>query len=35
MIYHDQRVTVGDKNKISKTNIASKFSEGIKKVTKS
>ncbi len=35
MIYNDQSVTVGDKNKIKGSNIASKISEGIKKVTKS
>ena len=31
IIYNDQSVTVGDKNKINGSNIASKISEGIKK----
>lgn len=35
MIYYDQSVTVGDKNKIKGSNIVSKISEGIKNVTKS
>lgn len=35
MIYNDQSVAVGDKNKIKDSNIASKISEGITKVIKS
>ena len=34
MIYNDQSVTVGDKNKIKGSNIASKIVDGIKKITK-
>ena len=34
MIYNDQSITVGDKNKIKGSNIASKIVDGIKKITK-
>lgn len=34
IIYNDQSVTIGDKNKIKDSTIASKISDGLKKIRK-